>query len=436
MSLLHERIEREVLEKIKPTPEEYKLRDEIFSMVKSLIERGLKDRGLEGEVTLQGSARKETWLRGSLELDVFVLFEPRDKKWIKEVAFPALLEVVKELGPHEVRYAEHPYVRLYVKGVPVEVIPAFKVKNGSEAITAVDRTPFHTQWVLKKIKEIGEDIRDEIRLMKAFLKGIGAYGAEIKVQGFSGYATELLVLLHRGFRETIEAMGKWRPPVVVNAGKEALKRFPQASIILIDPVDPRRNVTAAVSSDTLALTILAANRYAQKPSIDFYFRESPKSAEALLPTYVIEMRVRNEPPETIWGELRRIGRVIVSNLRKAGFEVTRWGVWSDEKERGIIAIELLSETLPDYEVIRGPPVWMGKNVNNFLEKHKGMPIWVSDFRIYTIKKRRFKEPKGMIEEVLKSVKAESLILKGARIEKVSNAEGWLAEFVKGRAKWM
>ena len=435
MSLLHEDIEKEVIERIRPTEEEKELRDRIFSMVKEKLERVLNERGLKADIELQGSARKGTWLKGNLELDVFIMFEPKNKEWIREVVFPILLEAAKGLGPYEVRFAEHPYVRVYVLGIPVELVPAFKVEDGSKAITAVDRTPFHTRYVLSKVKELGEQIVDEIRLMKAFLKGIGTYGAEIKVRGFSGYATELLVLHYGGFAEALRAISKWRPPVVVNAKKDVIKKFPNAEVIMLDPVDPKRNVTAAVSAESLSLTILAANRYISKPKLEFFFPPKGGEASARLPVYLVKFPIAEEPPETVWGELKRVGNSIVKNLKKMGFVVTRWHVWTDEKSSAAIAIELLEDTLPEYEIIKGPPVWL-ENVNDFLDKYAEGPVWVEGHRLYALRKRKFKKAEEALTSVLKNLKAKSLKLESFELSKVEKGKGWLGEFLRGRRAWM
>jgi len=443
LTLLHENLERDVLNKIRPTEEEIKKRDKIFEEVKRVIEESLNGKGLSGEVTLQGSARKGTWLRGNLELDVFVLFPPKDKAWIKEVAFPALLEAAERLGVPETRFAEHPYVRVTVEGVPVEIVPAFRVRSASEAITAVDRTPFHTQWFLERVKELGDWVVEETRLLKAFLKGIGAYGAELKVRGFSGYMTEILVVHYRGFAETIKAMSKWRPPVVLETSlkkDDALKRFSKAPLIAPDPVDPKRNAGAAVSLDTLALAELAARRYVEKPSLKFYFEQEPPREAPKLPTYLVEIPlVEGSPPETVWGELRRVAESLTKHLKKLGFPITRYALWSDERSVAKVGLEALEDVLPDYEIRLGPPVWLEKNVKSFLEKHENPVIgpWIEEGRLFIIEKRRVRELDKAAIEHLKKMKTESLNLSNSKVTKVTEPpkEAWLAWFVTGKPKW-
>ncbi|NPA85158.1 MAG: CCA tRNA nucleotidyltransferase [Crenarchaeota archaeon] len=440
MTLLHEELEEEVLSRIRPTEDEIRKRDEIFEKVREAVSSSLSRRGLEGEVTLQGSARKGTWLRGQLELDVFVLFKPSKKEWLERVAFPALFEAANLLGKASVRYAEHPYVRVEVEGVPVELVPAFKVESASEAITAVDRTPFHTEWFLSKVNELGGWVVDEVRLLKAFFKGIGAYGAEIKVMGFSGYMTEVLIVYHKGFAETMRAMARWKPPVVLETSldkRAALKKF-RGPLIAPDPTDPNRNAAAAVSENTLALSVLAARRYLDRPSLRFYFKPPPPRVAPRLPTFVVEIPLRGgSPPETVWGELRRVSKSARKELERLGFQVTRVGLWSDEVERAAIAIEFLEDVLPEFEVRKGPPVWLERHAESFLEKHGSSTIWVEGGRVFALERRKVRTASDALGEVFSKFKTESLDLDSLTIRRVEGApeEGWLAWFVWGKPSW-
>ncbi len=444
MTLLHELLEESVLEKIRPTEREYEKRDELFKKIREVAREVLSEEGLEAEVTLQGSAAKETWIRGQLELDVFVLFPPRTKEWIKVTGFKVVQLIASKLGKYEVRYAEHPYVTLELDGVKVDLVPAFKIENPSHVITAVDRTPFHTKWVIEKLNELGEGSRDEVRLLKAFFKGIEVYGAEIKVQGFSGYVTELLVINYKGFAETIASMAQWRPPVFVDpagfGSKSAfLRRFKGAPMVLPDPVDPNRNAAASVALETLALASLASWRYLTNPSAKFYFKPPPPKVKAVRPTYLIEMKVREgHPPETIWGELKRISRSLISTLRKAGFNVTRYKLWSDESRTAAIAIECLNDRLIEEEVVVGPPVWEKKHLLSFFTAHDRVRTgpWIEGDRVYLIEPRTISSFSQFALELLKRYNPKSLDVRSATVKKVTEPESdWLRWFVYGKYWW-
>lgn len=217
--LLHPEIEKKVLEKIRPTPEQYRLRDEVVSRVKEVGYEVMRERGLTpATIELQGSAAKDTWLKGSSDFDIFFIFPPKvgGTIWLKEYAFPALKEVAERLGmKYEIAYSSHPYIKGEYMGASVDLVPCFAIKPGERPISAFDRTPLHTRWVRKQIEKFGEEIKDEIRLAKAFLKGIGAYGAETSVGGFSGFSAELLTLAYGGFAELLKAASRWKPPVQI-----------------------------------------------------------------------------------------------------------------------------------------------------------------------------------------------------------------------------
>src|SRR2546430_4639382 len=134
-------------------------------------------------------------------------------------------------------------------------------------MSAVDRTPLHVDYVLGRVKE-GQT--DEIRLLKAWAEGIGVYGAEAKILGFSGYLCELLVLKYGTFRGVLEASLSWRPGIVLELDRAPGRTFPEP-LTVVDPVDPNRNVASAASVAQLATFVHAAREYLQSPSERFFF---------------------------------------------------------------------------------------------------------------------------------------------------------------------
>ena len=47
----------------------------------------------------------------------------------------------------EESYAEHPYIRGYYKDYYIEIVPCYKIEKSSQKLSAVDRTPLHTDYV-------------------------------------------------------------------------------------------------------------------------------------------------------------------------------------------------------------------------------------------------------------------------------------------------
>ncbi|MEM1844681.1 MAG: nucleotidyltransferase domain-containing protein, partial [Ignisphaera sp.] len=141
---------RKIAEEIRPSEQERRRLMDIYEHVKSTLETCLSlslDRDVE--VTLQGSLAKDTFLRGQSDIDVFLLFQPRsdtDYRWFKEVLVPVVISCFKDYR-YTLNYASHPYVTLYVDDVEVNIVPAFRIESPSKIISAVDRTPFHTEYV-------------------------------------------------------------------------------------------------------------------------------------------------------------------------------------------------------------------------------------------------------------------------------------------------
>ncbi len=459
-----EGIEKEVLEKIKPKPDEYNHVFKIFNYIKNIVEKILSRHRVEAEVTLQGSIAHDTWLSGDRDLDIFVLY-PLD--WsveeLKTRGFEILLEAAKEIGKYEIRYAEHPYVRVFVEDVEADLVPAFNVKDASDIRTAVDRTPLHTRYVMKHLTP---ELKDHVRLLKKFMKSIGVYGAEIRNRGFSGYLVELLVITYKGFREVLREASNWRHPVYINTlmNKEYFReiirklrrRYPDSVIYAPDPVDPLRNTAAAVSLRSLVLFSTASKCYLRKPSIGYFFPEPPKlEVEALnmANRCIVFLEVKFDeklPPETIWGEIQRVMDRVVKVLWNNDFKPVDWSYWSDEEYLGVIGIELEECIRPYYRVYEGPEYYYASRVTSFIEKHiarQSIGPWIRlDGKLLALSKRRFIH----VEDVLSERYWEYMVaphLRGRKpviytlneyLSRVEDRElkRWIIEFITKRPYWM
>ena len=88
-------------------------------------------------------------------------------------------------------------------------------------------------------------------------------------EGFSGYLCELLVLHYGGFAPLLRAASEWGPHLKIDIEHHAAKEFDEP-LIVIDPVDPRRNVAAAVSIDRMAEFVELARGDCEAPSETFF----------------------------------------------------------------------------------------------------------------------------------------------------------------------
>ncbi len=457
-------IEAEVLKRIRPSPEERELVLSFFHNLRKHIEEFLRSQGIKAEVSLQGSVAKDTWLSGDRDIDVFVIFdEPFDKEWIKDFFIPKLLEHLRAHYTVDIRYAEHPYLHITGEGLEADVVPAVRIKPGEKPFTAADRTPLHTEYIKNKLSS---NQHDEVRLLKAFMKGVGVYGAEIKVRGFSGYLAELLVLAYGTFRKVIEEASKWKPPIVIDIeghwkDRRALLRRFRSPLIVVDPVDPQRNVAAAVSLNKLAVFVTACKAYITRPSLKFFFSETSLITEHDVPSieqkralrFIVLEASAELPPDVIWGEALRVERAFVKLLEQWGFKVVDSRAWTDEKRIAVIGLELESLKLSDLEEWVGPPAFgPTDNVVKFIDTHRFDPAgpWVKGDRLVVLRPRRYKHVDDLLRcrgrEALtaphfRSSEVKVLSLKDLMdLAKAMNDKGslltWLTGFVRKKLPWL
>ena len=185
----------DVPQNIFPTKEEIERNRAVANQVIEYIKRSF---GYEAE--LVGSIAKETYTHGKNDIDIFVLFPKTVSKGnVERIGLEIGKSVAKLLnGRPEKHYASHPYIRIDLGDKIIEIVPAYKTAPGEKIISAVDRTPHHTEYVKVNLKDPKEVIK-----LKWFMKQIGIYGAETQIHGFSGYLCELLVIEYGSFRRLV-----------------------------------------------------------------------------------------------------------------------------------------------------------------------------------------------------------------------------------------
>ncbi len=465
----HNNVELEVLKNIVPKENDKRILDSAARKTRSLINKFLEEAQIDALVTIEGSYAKDTWLRGDVDLDLFILL-PRENclKIIEQGLIDKLEKWLREKGYIvQRRYAQHPYLRVIVDHVWVEIVPGCRVDDPSRPLTPVDRTPFHRRYVLSHTTP---EQRNEIRLLKSFLKGIEVYGAEIAVQGFSGYLAELLVIKYRCFRDLlVEASENWRPRLIItlsNTDKKHIgrlkKMYQDSPLIVVDPVDPNRNVAAALSYKSFATFILAARLYLEKPSIRFFHigagrKPVQSSGEIVAKTasrienivLVILSSNTPEPPDNFWGIARRVARLVKKMLEANDFTILDYSVYVNKRNtRALIALELEERILPKYKLHYGPPTWNKENTSRFLEKHlteNSIGPWIDESgRLIVIKERKYTDALDTIRKTIGQwlpgsarkyhVKASMLL---GLLDSLHRDElQWLEKFVTKRPQWM
>jgi tRNA nucleotidyltransferase (CCA-adding enzyme) len=393
MTSLLEETCSEVLKKVTPNRRE---KEHVLTLAKTLTEKvkeAAKEARVEAEIRVEGSVAKNTWLSEEPDIDIFM----RVPTTMPREAFGTVcLKIAKKAteGSEQIeRFAEHPYLEAIIDGVLVNIVPCYRIKRG-EWISATDRTPFHTDYVKPLLDERK---CGEVRLLKRFMKGVGVYGAEIKVGGFSGYLCELLTLNYGSFIEVLKSVADWKEKTVIDyecfykgREKEAEKIF-EEPLVIIDPVDKGRNAAAAVRKERLDEFVAAARAFLKNSHLNFFYPQEVETLDAKRLVSVIKGRGSTivfvkfgkvgAVPDVLWGQLYKSQRSLRKMLQQHDFNVMRDCVWSNEENLDVFIFEVESRFLPLMKKHLGPPLRKKVACEKFLQKHLGVVHTMSGPRV-------------------------------------------------------
>jgi len=290
----------------------------------------------------------------------------------------------------------------------------------------------HTRFVRKWLKV---EQRDDILLLKQLLKANSLYGAEIKVNGFSGYLCELLIIRYKSFPTLVRATAKWKPPVFIDIKKyykgkkeveNAIARLGRFTVI--DPTDSKRNVAAAVSHTNLLKFIKLCRSFIKKPSTDFFLRRPETFEQKVSKTakrysvFTLTMPRPGVVDDVLWGQLRRM----MKQLRECLVDFNPKSIFADDSRHLVrLAIALERDRLPPTVMVEGPPLSMKKHVEKFRKAHKKAKIITRKRRVHAVKKRAVVRAEVAIMQFFKAFSSskshlaypeEMLVLERAKVK--------------------
>ena len=362
-------------------------------------------------VELGGSYAKGTWLRGQMDLDIFVKMKKEtDEKTFEEIGKKIGFSSMKKFKPY-VRYSEHPYVEAEIKGVRVNVVPSYDVEHGNWK-SAADRSSFHTRFILETFDQTK---KNEVRLLKKFLKGMDIYGAEIAKEGFGGYVAEVLVHHYGSFANVLEAAANFTSGQIIG---NPTKKF-ETDLILIDPIDSNRNLGTAISTQNIGRFMLSARAFLKKPSLVFFTgTKLIPNAKNLKNTIIVKFNYKWRSPDIIWGQAKRGATALSGQLELAGFQVLRKSVITDEKSEAAMLFLLRSPVIEKFMIKNGPQIYRRSDSDNFIAANsKNMLTWIDDDgKILSMKEREFYDAKKFLQFLLKKNLSKSGIPSGISLD--------------------
>ncbi len=467
-----EKITREVLKKITPARADRARMEKVSRTLESKVSAVCAEFGVDAIVRLEGSVAKDTWLREDPDIDVFMRLPTSvPRKQLGEIGLKVARKATQ--GQEQIeRFAEHPYLETFIDSTRVNIVPCYN-SMPSEWLSATDRTPYHTDYVNR---HLSKPLRNEVRLLKKFMKGIQVYGAEIKVGGFSGYLCELLVLHFGGFVETLQAFAEHMPRRTVdiegyyaNRQRELDLLFKEL-LVVVDPVDQARNVASAVQPQQLHSFAAASRAFLQAPSIEFFYplKMQPLSVEELRNTIAdrgsslvfLTCDKVQAVPDVLWGQLYRTQKALRKQLQLNDFKVLRDAVWSEENAIfAIFVFELESRILSPAKKHVGPPLELLKECDRFLAKCSDNSSvvagpfieggrWVVEVRrkftdaadLLRSKLKSGGRDMGVAELIAENLRKDFLILIGEDVTEHymynEGFAGFLTEFLSGKPFWL
>ncbi|WP_436903203.1 CCA tRNA nucleotidyltransferase [Halovenus halobia] len=363
---------KRVRERVEPADDE---RERLAAVTEELTDRAreaITDRAVEADVVRVGSTARNTWLAGDRDIDLFVRFpSDLDREELESHGLAIGHEVLPD-GREE--YAEHPYVVGEFEGFAVDLVPCYDVEDAADIRSAVDRTPFHTEYISERLTP---DLASDVRVCKQFFTGIGAYGSDLKTRGFSGFLTELLVVEYGGFRPLVEAATAWQPPVEFDPEEHATETFDDP-MVMIDPTDPGRNVAAVLSASNVARVQHFARELLAAPRDSLFTEAQPDAlaSDAVAAEFerrgTTPMAIRFAAPDIVddqlWPQLERSRQGIREELDRRGFDVLRAAAFADDGT-AVLLLELAVAERPAVERHEGPPVHVGEHAERFYDAY-------------------------------------------------------------------
>jgi tRNA nucleotidyltransferase (CCA-adding enzyme) len=393
---------KEVLERIEPKKEELDLIDDSLKNFLRKIGEKIKKYKVDVEIFIGGSFAKNTVIKkDNYDIDIFLRFNKKySDKEISELTRKFIGGIENVLVVHGSR----DYFRIkFSEFLFIELIPVIKVKSPKESENITDLSYSHVKYINKKAKS--KKILQEIKLTKAFCYANHCYGAESYIQGFSGYALELLVYHYGSFLKFIKAMIKIKGEAIKD--KEIIdieKHFKnkknvlldlngsklQSPIILIDPTYKQRNALAALSYETFEKFQDRCKEFLKNPDIKYFELEKTdlekikKDAEnKKLEFILIETKTDKQAGDVAGSKLLKFYKYLEKEISRF-FEVKNKGFNYNGKKsaRCFFVVKKKKEIL-----FKGPGMKDVKNMKAFEKVHKD--YFTKKGRVYAREKVEF-----------------------------------------------
>ena len=371
---------KQVLEKVEPPKEDIKLIEDSLKSFIDKLQGKIKKQKIGAEVFVGGSFAKKTVVKkNKYDADVFLRF---DKKYDNKEISRLTEKLMKGFKNVSIIHGSRDYFQIKISpDFFIELVPVLKVSHPKESENITDLSYSHVNYIKRKVKS--QKVLDEIKLAKSFCHAVGCYGAESYINGFSGYALELLVHHYQSFEKLLKELVKVKDKAVIDIEKHHKNKQSvlmdlnsaklESPIILIDPTYKDRNALAALSADTLKKFQKAGKSFLKSPSLKSFevkktdLEKIKRDALGKKDEFILLEAKTNKPAGDVAGsKLMKFYNHLAGEVEKQ-FVIIKKGFNYNEKNaaRFFLVVRSKKEL-----VFIGPSVKQKENVKLFKKKHK------------------------------------------------------------------
>lgn len=343
-----------------------------------------------------GSAAKGTMVKDDFDCDIFVKF----KKGTEDIS-EKLGDILGDAYSRV--HGSRDYFQIQKEGINFELVPVLDIRYPAEAENVTDMSPLHVNWVKERIKK-NPKLTDEILKAKVFCKAQRIYGAESFIGGFSGHVLDILIVYYGSFESLLKNSQSWaRYKVIDVEGHDSYEQINESKIsplIVIDPVDRRRNAAAALSFEKFSLFKQKASEYLKSPSDEFFKKkeitvkslkkQASKDSICILGFEPLEGKI-----DVIGSKIKKVYQHIGKQLVLFDFTLIDDG-W-DFHDR-LMWFITKDETLPKQKEHMGPPVAEKERADSFKKKHP--EFYEREGRLYVMLDREFRKASDLIRTLI------------------------------------
>jgi len=400
-----ERLREKVIERHYPGEDELQRIRQKYQEISEFIEQEF-----DVKTHFAGSAGRKTCMKGDNDIDIFVLFdEDTEKKQLENHGLKIGKKVFAEFdGEYQIEYAEHPYTKGEINSHEVEIVPCYDT-SPEDIKSSVDRTPHHSQWVDQKLND---EQRKDVVILKRFLSAGGIYGSSLKVRGFSGYLCEILISHYGSFEKLVNEASELQENQLVDPeehhegelSEDLEKKFEDEPFVVIDPVDPERNVASVLSRKNFAKFMYLCWDFQNNPGMKFFEYEEPEYTQFEIKQelkkradfIVIEFENPDEVDDIIYPQMRKALGRLEKALQKHDFRIFDSGFHVDDSTRMFFELE---SSLPDVQEVNGPKIFHGaEHLEQFASKYDN--TYIKHDRIVAKTERDYSEARELLKDFL------------------------------------